>query len=309
MQFKKKVLLISIILTILLLFSTTLIIAQNNKLIVLHTNDIHGRIAVDDDLMGMPYLSSVFQDYQANYDNLLILDAGDTVHGRPITNQLEGESAVKLMNEVGYTAMAPGNHDFNYGYQRLLELEKMMEFDLLAANVIKDGELLFKPYIIKEFAGYKVAIFGLATSDTYSTTHPDNVRGIDFDNTVETSQKYLDILKNEENADFVIALTHIGLKGTTEIAESVSGIDLIVDGHSHDLLTSGKMVGETMIVQANEYSKYLGRVEISLSEDRKEIEATLISAAEVKENYQPDSEIEALLDEFSEQVTALILGL
>ncbi|ADQ14378.1 bifunctional metallophosphatase/5'-nucleotidase [Halanaerobium hydrogeniformans] len=294
---------------ILFLLTSTLIIAQDNKLIVLHTNDIHGRIAVDDDLMGMPYLSSVFKDYQSNYDNLLILDAGDTLHGRPITDQLEGESAVKLMNEAGYTAMAPGNHDFNYGYQRLLELEEMMEFDLIAANVFKEGELLFNPYIIREFAGFRVAIFGLATSDTYSTTHPDNVRGIDFENTVETSQKYLDILKNEENADFVIALTHVGLRGTTEIAESVSGIDLIVDGHSHDLLPSGKMVGETMIVQANEYSKYLGRVEITLNDDRKEIEAAVISASEVKENYQPDPEIEALLDHFSEELTAIMLGL
>ncbi|RQD77540.1 MAG: bifunctional metallophosphatase/5'-nucleotidase [Halanaerobium sp. MSAO_Bac5] len=309
MQFKKKIFITSILVVILLLLTSALIIAEDNKLIVLHTNDIHGRIAVDDGIMGMPYLSSVFKDYHTNYDNVLILDAGDTIHGRPITDQLEGESAVKLMNEVGYTAMVPGNHDFNYGYQRLVELEEMMEFDLIAANIIKEEELLFEPYLIKELAGYRVAIFALATSDTYSTTHPDNVRGIDFADTVETSQRYVDLLINEENADFIIALTHVGLRGTTEIAESVSGIDLIVDGHSHDLLTSGEKVADTMIVQANEYTKYLGRVEITLNEASKEIEASVLSAAEVKDNYQPDPEIEALLDEFGERLTAIMLGL
>ncbi len=137
-----------IIMAVLLL--TSVVFATNVDLLILHTNDIHGRIEIGDGMLGMPYLRALVEYYREQYENVIVMDAGDTIHGRPITDRLEGESAVISMNLVGYDFMVPGNHDFNYGYDRLLELEEMMEFHLVAANVFKDGELLFDPYVVKE---------------------------------------------------------------------------------------------------------------------------------------------------------------
>jgi len=307
MRLTKKLFVISFVLVFAVL-SISMVGYSADDLIVLHTNDIHGRIEADDGLLGFPYIASVIEDYRENNENVLVFDAGDVLHGRAITNELEGRSAVEIMNSIGYDAMTIGNHDFNYGYQKLLELEGTMEFDLIAANVEKDGELLFNPYVVKEVGDYSVGIFGMATSETYSSTHPDNVEGIDFTDVKEAARQYVDVLRNEHGVDLVVGLTHVGIDASTELANQVDGIDLIVDGHSHTLLQEGEWHNDTLIVQANEYTKYLGKVEISLGTDQPEMTASLMSAEDVKAEYEPDQDVIDMLDEYNEEVVEMILG-
>ena len=305
MKLNKKLSLILSVSIILILSFSVITIAETD-LTIFHTN-VHGRVKVDAEIMGMPYLASVVNDYRSRGD-VLLLDAGDFLHGRPLVSKLEGESAIELMNYLGYEAMAPGNHDFNYGYQKTLELNEMMDGSIIATNVTKDGELLFDPYLIKEVDGKKIGIFGLATSDTYTSTHPDNVKGLEFLDMIESSREYVDILQNQEEVDFVIGLTHVGINNSTEIAESVEGIDLIIDGHSHTLLKEGKRVGSTLIVMANEYTKYLGKVEVDFQNGEINLKASLLSAADVKENYEPDPEVETMLGEYEDQLVEIMLG-
>ena len=270
----------------------------SNELIILHTNDIHGRIEEDNNRIGMAKTASLIEEYRNFYDNVLVLDAGDTIHGMTIVNELEGLSAVETMNIAGYDIMVPGNHDFNFGYQRLLELEEMMEFELISANIYKDGELLFKPYTIKEFNDFTVGVFGLTTPYTEKAANPRYVRGLEFTNMAQEAKKYVDIL-NEKNVDIIIALGHVGLDGdypSTDVLDEVNGIDIFVDGHSHHRLPEGKFYNETMIVQAYEYLKYIGKVDVNFSDDKKSIIPSLISADEAKE-YPKNSEIEELLEQ------------
>ncbi len=284
-------------------------LATNADLIILHTNDIHGRIEVDEGRLGMPYIGSLVQYYRAQYEYVLVLDAGDTIHGQAVTNQLEGESAVISMNVAGYDVMVPGNHDFNFGYDRLLELEEQfMEFQLVAANVFKEGELLFDPYVIKELGEFTVGIFGLATPATYTTTHPRNIEGIEFGDMNAAAEKYVAVLREEYNVDLVVALGHVGINSSREVAAQVEGIDLFVDGHSHSLLLRGEWVGETLIVQAHEYSNYLGKVEIDLSGAAPVMEASLISAETARELVEPDEELVEMMQEFRDEVVRRMLG-
>ncbi|GAE44113.1 bifunctional metallophosphatase/5'-nucleotidase [Mesobacillus boroniphilus] len=150
----------------------------SKKITILHTNDSHGRIDEGQyDGMGFAKLSTLVKQYEALNPNTLLLDAGDTLHGTTFATLEKGESITKVMNEVGYDGMAAGNHDFNYGYQRLLELEEKMIFPVLSANVRKqDGSLLLKPYEIKEVDGLKLGIFGLSTPETHYKTHPKTLR-------------------------------------------------------------------------------------------------------------------------------------
>lgn len=283
--------------------------ASSAKIVILHTNDIHGRIEskIEEGLLGFPYISSLIQYYRAQYEHVLVLDAGDTLHGQPIATALEGESAVVAMNAAGYDVMVAGNHDFNFGYERLLELERdYVEFTLLSANVYKDNEPILTPYIVKTFGDYTVGIFGL-TTDSIST-HPDNVVGLEFRSAAVTARRYVTILRETYNVDLVIALSHIGLHVSERIAAQVDGIDLFVDGHSHSRLPQGRWVGETLIVQAHEYGRYLGKVAIDMSGDRPAMQATLVSAEIAAELVEPDETIVELLQEFRAELRRRILG-
>ncbi|OEH92967.1 multifunctional 2',3'-cyclic-nucleotide 2'-phosphodiesterase/5'-nucleotidase/3'-nucleotidase [Bacillus solimangrovi] len=288
------------------------------KLTILHTNDVHGRADEGKyDGMGFAKLSTLVEQERSENENVLLLDAGDTVHGTTFATLVKGESIVDVMNVVGYDAMTAGNHDFNYGYERLLELEKMMEFPLLSANVVKeDDSLLLDPYIIEDVDGLKVGIFGLATPETSYKTHPKNVEGLTFTDPVEAAKDMVTELETQ-GADIIIALTHLGIdESSTEtsikVAEGAPGIDLIVDGHSHTTLVEG-MQGEndTLIVSAGEYTKNLGVVDLTF-EDGELVtkEASLISKEEASD-VQPNAEVEAAINEVKteqQEVLAEVVG-
>lgn len=292
--------------------STPALGMERVDLVILHTNDMHARIEpkTDDEILGMPYIAAIVRHYRSLYPNVLVVDAGDTFHGRPISDRLYGESTAKAMNLAGYDFMVPGNHDFNFGYERLLELRDMLDFTMLGANVYKDGERLFQDYAVVEVAGKTVGIFGLATPDTYTTTHPDNIRGVEFRDMAETAAYYVDFLRNELGVDMVIALGHVGFGrnySSTDIAAAVPGIDLFIDGHSHTLLPEGEVHHGTLFVQAYEHAHYVGKVLVDLSGDVPVMEASLIPASEGFA-LEPVAEIEQLLEESRAEVMRRLLG-
>ncbi|HEY8343923.1 MAG TPA: 5'-nucleotidase C-terminal domain-containing protein [Bacillota bacterium] len=267
-----------------LIFSVLSVTAEAPVTItILHTNDIHGRAETGEG-MGLPKIAALVKQIKSENPRTLLLDAGDTIHGKTFTNLTKGESMIKLMNAMGYTAMTPGNHDFNYGYQRLITLDaQIADFPILCANIKKDGKFLFSPYLITEVGGKKIAIFGLATPETLYKSHPNNTKGLEFINPNTAAQDVINTVRGR--ADFIIALAHLGLETGSEftserLARKVSDIDLIVDGHSHTPLPAGKMVGSTLIVQTQEYTKYLGRVDLTFTGAGVEMKASLISAAE-----------------------------
>jgi 5''-nucleotidase/2'',3''-cyclic phosphodiesterase and related esterases len=247
----------------------TAVPASAKHITLLHTNDTHAR-AVEgaSGEMGYAKLAGIIDSYRNANPNTLLLDAGDAVHGTTFATLVGGESVVQVMNKMGYDAFVPGNHDFNYGYERLLELESMMKFPVISANVkvAKDGSSLFKPYIIKEVDGVKVGIFGLTTPETAYKTHPNNVAGISFADPTKEAQAIVDEL--EDKTDVIVALGHIGqdtssVDTSLKIVKAVDGIDVFIDGHSHTVLEHGQTADHnTLIASAGEYTKYLGVVDL-----------------------------------------------
>ncbi len=265
----KKVL--SLVLVLLLILSSFSFAfaedAETTKITVIHTNDTHARLLEADGGLGFAKIAALIKEAKASNPNTLVLDAGDTLHGLPIVNISKGENALKVLEAAGYDYMTLGNHDFNYGYERLVELKDMSKVVMLSANVSKDGKNLFTPYAIKEIGGVKVGIFGLTTPETAYKTSPSNVEGLTFDDPIEVSKKMVEELKDK--TDVIIALAHIGLDESSvvtskQIAENVEGIDVIIDGHSHTLLTTGMLVNNTLIAQTGEHDKNLGYVNIEI---------------------------------------------
>lgn len=240
------------------------------EITILHTNDVHSRVSFSaTGGLGYDKLSTIVKEMRAKNPNTLLMDAGDALHGQTISTLNKGESIVRIMNAVGYDLMTVGNHDFNYGQDRLLELAKMADFDIISSSIYKADYSTFLPsYVIKEFDGVKVAVFGLSTPDTTFTTHPDNVVGLDFFDPVIIGKLMVAQLKDK--ADIIVCLAHLGIDSSGDyssekVARYVNGIDVIVDGHSHTSLPEGRLVNNTLIVQAGDYIKNVGVVELKLA--------------------------------------------
>lgn len=281
--------------------------AETQKLTIVHVNDVHGRLKFDEGQKEIGYgrLKTIVDELKEDNPNVLLLNAGDTFHGVVDVNLTDGKAMVDLMNEVGFDAMVPGNHDFNYGYERLLELKDLAKFPIVGANILKDKDNTsdFDPYTIKEMEnGLKVGIFGLTTEETKFKSHPDNTKGINFGKPVEIAKDVVKKLQ-EEKVDVIVALIHMGNEGTTlttsnEIAENVKGIDIIVDGHSHEI--EDKVVGDALLVQTGNYTNNIGVVDIEV-EDGKIInkEGKLISFDEAKD-IVPDPKVEEEINKIDE---------
>ena len=310
--------LLSIVLTLALLFSFALPVsaAETVDITIFHFNDTHSRIIEDSYTgnMGMAKIATLVGDAKAAGDNVLLLDAGDSLHGLTFATLSKGESVIDVMNLLGVDAHTAGNHDFNYGSDRLVELAAMANHPILGANVLQeDGTALLDEYVIKEFEGVKVGIFGLTTPETSYKTHPNNVAGLTFEDPSVTAQRLVDTL--EPMVDIIVCLGHIGNEGdyTAEaIATAVDGIDVFVDGHSHSTYGDGAgvVVNGTLIVQTGEYDKNLGKVSLSYTDGTLTASAELISnesAAEVV----PDPEMLALLEELeaaNEEITSVVVA-
>lgn len=286
------------------------------KLTIVHTNDVHSRVTGNDnDLIGYARLATLVKELR-EAGNLILLDAGDTTHGLPIATVSNGESIIRLMNQIGYDAMVPGNHDFNYGYERLVELNEMADFPILAANVVKEDETRdLQEYTIIEIDGLKVGIFGLTTQETTYKSNPKNTEGLEFRDPVAVAEEMV-VKLEEEGVDLIIALAHIGVDEeshpkATDVAERVEGIDIIVDGHSHTKLDEGKLVGDTLIVQAGEHLKNIGLVDIEFVDGEiAKKEAKLISfeeALELEEDEEISKEI-ARLEEENQRILSVVIG-
>ena len=298
------------------LFNPISAFAEDAKeLVILHFNDTHSRVkSVEKEGVvtgvGFDRIAQYKQDLLKTNKNVLLLDAGDTLHGQPIATLSQGENIVKIINLMGMDAFTPGNHDFNYGFARLQELEKMMNYPIISANVMdKSGNEVFKPYIIKEMDGFKVGIFGLSTPETAYKTNPKNVETLDFTDTVVAAKKAVAALQNEK-VDVIIALTHLGLDQgddtSEEVIKAVDGIDVLIDGHSHTTLEEGRMVNDTLIASTGEYDKAFGIVTVKIANGKvTDKSAKLMAAADTKD-IVPNPEIVALLADISKDLDIIL---
>jgi 5'-nucleotidase/UDP-sugar diphosphatase len=270
----KRILAWLLTLTLLLgLAATGISEAPKGRLVILHTNDVHGRAVADPagKVLGYAAIAQYKKDLEAAGDSVLLLDAGDACQGTPLVNLLMGIPAIEFMNAAGYDAMTLGNHEFDWGLDNAKQLAGLAIFPMLSANIINhlEGNLTFVANKIFDMPnGMKVGVFGLTTPETMTKAHPDKVRGIDFlqgDALYEAAQKQVEELK-AAGADIVVLLSHLGMdeesapNRSLDVLEKVAGIDLLIDGHSHTLLEKGKMVGDTLIVSTGSYGQNLGVV-------------------------------------------------
>ena len=217
------------------------------KTVILHSNDVHGALA------GYAYMPALKAQFEAAGAEVYMVDAGDFSQGTVYVSSSLGASAVTMMNAAGYDIVTLGNHEFDFGYQQLKQNLSSAKFSVICANVYLDetGETIYEPTkMIETASGLKLGFFGMETPETATKVNPALITEISFstfDDLYASAQLAVDSLKEQE-ADLVIGICHLGVDAESaangyrsiDLYEKVPGIDFIIDGHSHTVMTSGE---------------------------------------------------------------------
>lgn len=241
--------------------------AVEQRLIIIHTNDLHGHPLKfphigNRKVGGLPAIANLVQEVRMRHKNVLVLDAGDLNTGTPESTFFKAAPDILALNYIGYDAMTLGNHEFDNPLEILRTQERLAAFPFISANVrTRKGERLLSPYIIKVFEGIRIGIFGLTLKETEAIGNPQHVRDLIFEDELRAAQDAVDQLRTK--ADIVIALVHLGIwndnsRGSKRLASNVKGIDLIIDGHSHTDLNEPLYIKGTPIVQAYKWGMKVG---------------------------------------------------
>ena len=212
------------------------------KTVILHTNDVHGAVE------GYAYIAQLKADYEAKGAEVILVDAGDFSQGTTYVSSTKGADAVTMMNAAGYDVVTLGNHEFDYGYAQLKENMSKAKFKVVCADVFnEDGTPIFDAnYTYTTKSGVKVGFFGMETPETQTKANPALIKGLTFATGDAFTKAAADQVAALKDADVVICLAHLGVDAesapyrSTDLYAAVKGIDFIVDGHSHTVMTKGE---------------------------------------------------------------------
>ncbi len=278
--------------TVALVFLTAPLYAQ--QITLLQTSDLHGYIYPFDYFrnrpadIGVARVATMVASVRAEGRPVILLDAGDTIQGSALAYVHQrkhpgpSEPTMLAMNRVGFDAMTVGNHEFNFGLEAIERARHDASFPWVSANVVtEEGEPFFEPYLVKELNGVKVGILGLTTRAVPTWETPEHYAGIKFLDTVETSKRYVPILREKENVDVVVVVTHQALERDLVSGESnkseyenqvyrltkeVPGIDVILMGHAHRKVPLQELNG-VILCEPGRWGDSLCRVDLHFEKD------------------------------------------
>lgn len=306
-------------------------VKEEQDTVILHTNDVHGRIVEEKGVIGDAKLATVIEQERAKTNQTtLVVDAGDAFQGLPISNSTKGEARAKILNEMNYDAMAVGNHEFDFGLDEAKKYKEILKFPLLSANTYVNGARLFEAATIvdkdKNREGDEFVVIGVTTPETATKTHPKNVKGVTFTEPIAEVNKVIEEIQAKalaEGKDYkhYVVLAHLGVDTTTPVewrgstlAEALSKNPLlkgkrvtVIDGHSHTVEST--TYGDNVTYnQTGSYLHNVGRITYKSRQllgnpsqipavDAKKLEANPKIAAmvkEIKEKYDAENAVEVV---------------
>ena len=268
------------------------------KTVILHTNDVHGAIA------GYAYITALKADYEAKGAEVILVDAGDYSQGTSYVSVTKGLDAIEMMNAAGYDVVTLGNHEFDYGYTQLKDNMTKAKFKVLCADVFNaDGTPIFDAnYTYTTKSGVKVGFFGMETPETQTKANPTKIKGLTFATNDAFTKAAADQVEALKDADVVICLAHLGVDGeskpyrSTDLYAAVKGIDFIIDGHSHTVMTKGEN-GEPIQSTGTAFAN-IGVIVID--DASKKIESN--SLFEIKEDTAKDATVAAAAQKIIDRI-------
>ncbi len=326
----KNKFILSLLLSLVLVlgFSTQITLADKTKepaktVDILTFNDFHGNVEESGKNPGMAKLVAYIREKQKDNPNTIVVSGGDLYQGTAISNLTYGEPVTEMMKAMNVVASAVGNHEFDWGAEKIEKWGKDGGFDFLATNIYdkKTGEPVTwaKPYKIVEKAGIKIGFIGLAHPDTLTLTKEQYIKDFDFKDPVKSAEEWIKYLKDgkaEEGVpDVIIALTHIDTVQDSDTKEiegkaidltKVEGMDAVISAHSHRTVCG--IVNDVPIVQGYSNGRAVGKLSIKLDENNKvmAIEPEVDEIYTRVEELPIDKEAEEILNKYKVELEPIL---
>lgn len=237
----------------------------SGKTVILHSNDVHGMKTFDvhgTDKNGNPtvtkktagsleqyaYIAALKAEYEAKGAKVIVADAGDYSQGSPYVSFTKGANGVEMMNAAGYNVATLGNHEFDYGYDQLVKNLTSAKYTTVCCNILdEDGNKLFDGSTVITIGDLKVGFIGVNTPETQTKANPALIKGLKWlagEDMIKAVNDEAAALKDK--ADVVVVLSHLGVDSeskpnrSTDLWAGLKGVDFIIDGHSHSVMTAGE---------------------------------------------------------------------
>ncbi len=287
-------------------------LAIDKDIVILHTNDVHCGI---EDNIGYAGVAAYKEQMKEETPYVTLVDAGDAIQGAPVGTLSEGEYIIRIMNEAGYDVAVPGNHEFDYGLERLLSLAPRLNCGYISCNLMNEekGSTVFEPYKLVRYDDVTIAYIGVTTPESFTKSTPTYFQdhlgryiygfGEDEDGTALYAcvQEAADSAK-DAGADYVILVGHLGMEGSTSYWNSenvighTNGIHAAIDGHSHEAFTrsvSNKDGVYIPLVQTGTKLSSIGKLVITPSGE--------IKTGLVEEVSEKDAKVQSVMDDIKAQ--------
>ncbi len=273
------------------------------RITLLQVNDVYQIAPVDRGKAGgLARLATLKKKIQAESPNTLFLLSGDTLSPSLASSVFKGEQMIAGWNAAGLDYAALGNHEFDFGDDILLARMRESKFTWLAANVVerKSGKSFGKmpPYVIREFEGIKVGIFGLLTTETETSSSP--TKAVRFLPETATAARIVKELRRK-GATVIIALTHLSMPADKAVAKAVK-VDVIIGGHEHEIMQS--LAGCAPIFKMGSDARTLGRIDLNISKTTRKLESMDYAALPVTDTVAEEPTVAAVAGEYEKKLSA-----
>lgn len=278
-------------------------------LTIMQMNDSHGYLDLHQELFwkgnhaeyrkagGYARVAAILnQVREAKSGQVLAFDGGDTIHGTYTAVKTQGEILIPILNRLGFDAMT-AHWDFAYGPEQFKKVAGQLSYPVLACNVYdqKSRNLIFPAYKVYEAGGLRVGTIGIASNIIDKTMPPSFSEGIYFTLGNEELPEIITKLRDDENVDLVIVLSHLGFPQDVKLAQEIQGIDVILSSHTHNRVFAAKQVGHTIIMQSGAHGSFIGQLDLEI--DNKRIVHFKHQLHIVEESVPPDPTVQTLVDQ------------
>ncbi|MCX2739012.1 bifunctional metallophosphatase/5'-nucleotidase [Pontibacter anaerobius] len=239
------------------------------------------------------YLKQLREEQQGA---VLALDCGDTFHGTYPAVHTKGEVMVPILNKLGLAAMT-AHWEFAYGPEQFKKITTALNYPMLAINIYdkQTDELVYKPYLVQEVNGVKVGVIGIACNIVDKTMPPHFSKGLYFTLGNEELPGNIKKLKEEEKADIIVLISHLGFPQNMKLLSEVPGVDVCLSSHTHYRTPAPARQGDTIVIESGCHGSFLGRLDLTLEDGR--ITAFSHEMVEVSEQLPEDEEIKRMVEE------------
>ena len=250
---------------------------MTRSLTILQINDLHGYLEPHAEMIrtgdgsfykelgGLSRIATAFRQIRAQQESVIALDNGDTFHGTYVAVQSKGIALVPLMNDLELDAMT-AHWEFAYGPAGVKQIASQLNYPLLAINCFdkQTGELVFAPYRILERVGLRIGVIGIACNIIGQTMPPAFSEGVRFTLGRDELPGWIAHVREQEQVDLIVVLSHLGFPQDVKLASEVSGIDVLVSGHTHNRMEVPVIENGAIIFQSGCHGSFIGRLDVEV---------------------------------------------